>query len=67
LCYLFGLVLSEISFERDEDLDCFQAPLFALAEVTKYKIFSGGRLSELTFEDIRNEVARNGLTRVKPD
>jgi CYTH domain-containing protein len=63
---LFGLVLAEISFESDEELDSFQAPPFALADVTNNKIFSGGRLSELTFEDIRNEVARNGLTRVKP-
>jgi CYTH domain-containing protein len=59
---LFGLVLAEVSFETDEDLARFQKPSFALAEVTNNEIFSGGRLSELTFEDIRNEIARNGLT-----
>jgi CYTH domain-containing protein len=62
---LFGLVLAEVSFESDEDLDNFATPPFALADVTNNEIFSGGRLSELTFEDIRNEVARNGLTRAK--
>jgi len=58
---LFGLVLAEVSFESDEDMANFKTPPFALAEVTNNEIFSGGRLSELTFEDIRNEVARNGL------
>jgi len=60
---LFGLILAEVSFETDEDLDSFAKPPFALAEVTNNEIFSGGRLSELTFEDIRNEVARVGLTK----
>ena len=62
---LFGLVLAEVSFETDEDLDSFLKPPFALADVTNNEIFSGGRLSELTFEDIRNEVARVGLTKAK--
>jgi CYTH domain-containing protein len=62
---LFGLVLAEVSFETDEDLDSFPKPPFALADVTNNEIFSGGMLSELTFEDIRSEVARNGLTKAK--
>ena len=62
---LFGLVLAEVSFETDEDLDSFLKPPFALADVTNNEIFSGGRLSELPFEDIRNEVARVGLTKAK--
>lgn len=62
---LFGLVLAEAGFDTDEDLDSFTLPPFALADVTNNEIFSGGRLSELTFEDIRNEVARNGLTKAK--
>ena len=64
---LFGLVLAEVSFESDEDMASFKTPPFALAEVTNNEIFSGGRLSELTFEDIRNEVARNGLARKKSE
>jgi CYTH domain-containing protein len=58
---LFGLVLAEVSFENDEELDNFPKPLFALAEVTNNEIFSGGRLSELTFADVRKEIERSGL------
>src|ERR1044071_2730909 len=50
---LFGLVLAKPSFEPDEDLDTFLAPPFALADVTNEPLFSGGRLCELTFSDVR--------------
>jgi len=63
---LFGLVLAEVSFETDEELVNFQKPPFAIADVTNNEIFSGGKLSELTFEDIRNEVEQSGLVRSKP-
>src|SRR5229473_5277796 len=46
---LFGLVLAEVSFETDEELDNFPKPPFALADVTNDEIFSGDKLSELTF------------------
>ena len=55
---LFGLVLAEASFETDEELNSFPKPPFAIADVTNNEIFTGGRLSELTFEDIREEVMR---------
>jgi CYTH domain-containing protein len=55
---LFGLVLAEVSFETDEELQSFPRPPFAIADVTNNEIFTGGRLSELTFEDIREEVRR---------
>jgi len=58
---LFGLVLAEVSFETDEELDSFPTPSFALADVTNNQIFSGGKLSELKFEDIRNVVKESGL------
>ena len=60
---LFGLVLAEVSFETDEELDVFPKPPFALADVTSNEIFSGGRLSQLTFADIRDEIERSGLVR----
>ena len=53
---LFGLVMAEVSFETDEEMKEFKAPLFAIAEVTNNELFTGGRLSELTFADIRPEV-----------
>ena len=61
---LFGLVLAETSFETDEELDNFPTPPFALADVTSESLFSGGRLCELTFSDVRAEIAKRGLIRV---
>src|SRR5687767_1760312 len=52
---LFGLVLAEVNFETDDELDHFPTPPFALAEVTNIELFTGGRLHELTFEAVREE------------
>jgi CYTH domain-containing protein len=60
---LFGLVLAEVSFETDEELDNFPKPLFALADVTNEQLFTGGRLCELTFSDVRAEITERGLLR----
>jgi len=57
---LFGLVLAEVSFETDAELDAFPQPAFALADVTNNELFSGGKLSQLGFADIRNEIQRSG-------
>lgn len=53
---LFGLVLAEVSFDSDEEMDAYAKPPFALAEVTNNDLFSGGRLSQLTFADLRQEI-----------
>lgn len=58
---LFGLVLAEVGFETDEDLDSFPSPPFALADVTNNPLFTGGRLCELTFSEVREEILRSGL------
>ena len=58
---LFGLVLAETSFETDEDLDNFPTPPFAVVDVTNEPLFSGGRLCELTFSDVRAEIAKRRL------
>jgi len=55
---LFGLVLAEVSFDTDEELDSFPKPPFALVDVTNNELFSGGRLSELTFTELRPEILR---------
>jgi CYTH domain-containing protein len=60
---LFGLVLAEVSFDTDEELDSIPLPPFAIADVTNHELFTGGKLSELTFEDIRNEISRSALVR----
>lgn len=62
---LFGLVLAEVSFETDEELVNFPMPPFALAEVTNNEIFTGGRLSELKFAEVTDEITRSGLLNVK--
>ena len=53
---LFGLVLAEVSFESDEELDNFTKPGFALIDVTNDPLFSGGRLCEMNFLDLRKEI-----------
>ena len=55
---LFGLVMAEVSFETDEELQNFQKPRFALAEVTNVELFTGGRLCELTFADLRERIIK---------
>lgn len=55
---LFGLVMAEVSFETDEELDGFPKPPFAIAEVTNIELFTGGRLCELAFKDVREEIMK---------
>lgn len=55
---LFGLVLAEVSFESDEEMNSFGTPSYALADVTNNPVFSGGRLSQSSFAEIREEVLR---------
>jgi CYTH domain-containing protein len=55
---LFGLVMAEVSFETDEELENFRKPRFALAEVTNEELFTGGRLCELTFADLRERIIK---------
>jgi CYTH domain-containing protein len=58
---LFGLVLAEVGFETDEELINFPKPPFALADVTQDPAFSGGRLAESTFADVRTLIMNQGL------
>jgi CYTH domain-containing protein len=57
---LFGLVLAEVSFANDEELRSFPKPPFAIADVTNNEMFTGGKLSELSFADIREVIRRSG-------
>lgn len=50
---LWGLVLAETEFETDEELLSFTPPPFVAREVTNEETFTGGRLVELTFEELR--------------
>jgi CYTH domain-containing protein len=62
---LLGLVLAEASFDTDEEMANFAKPDFAIAEVTNNELFTGGRLSQMTFEDVRNEIVRCGYGSTK--
>src|SRR5919107_1442367 len=55
---LRGLITAETDFDTDEEMDAFQAPPFALLDVTREEAFTGARLVELTAEDLRAELAR---------
>jgi CYTH domain-containing protein len=55
---LHGLLLAETEFETDEELDSFPLPSFAAREVTNDELFTGGRLVELSIDEIRAELAR---------
>lgn len=55
---LWGLMLAETEFDSDEELDNFALPSFALADVTNDPVFTGARLVELSFEEIRAELQR---------
>ena len=60
---LFGLVLAEVGFDTDEELDSFAKPPFALADVTNDPVFSGGSLCELRFDEVRKHISERGLLR----
>lgn len=62
---LLGLVLAETSFETDDEMKQLQLPSFALADVTNNEIFTGGRLCQLTFDDIRKEAQQAGLVKAQ--
>ena len=58
---LFGLVLAEVSFETDEELNNYPRPPFAIAEVTNNELFTGGKLCQISFADIRAAIKRSGV------
>lgn len=59
---LFGLVLAEVSFATDEELDNYPQPPFAIAEVTNNELFTGGKLCQVSFADIREAIRRSGTS-----
>ncbi len=58
---LFGLVLAEVSFDTDEEMDSFPKPPFALADVTNDDFSAGANLSELTFCGSARSIFLNGI------
>lgn len=60
---LFGLVLAEVGLDTEEELKQFPMPAFAIADVTNNRFFTGGNLSQLTFEEVRAEILNDGLVK----
>ena len=57
---LFGLVLAEVSFATDEEVKDYAKPSFAIAEVTNNELFTGGKLCQVSFADIREAIRLSG-------
>jgi CYTH domain-containing protein len=55
---LWGLILAETDFETDEEMDGFTKPPFAVMDVTNEEMFTGGRLVDLTIDELRAEIGR---------
>ncbi len=55
---LWGLILAETDFETDEEMAGFALPSFATADVTNEELFTGGRLVDLTIDELRAEMNR---------
>jgi CYTH domain-containing protein len=56
---LWGLILAETEFDTDEEMHAFEPPSFVAREVTDDETFTGGRLVELSFEDLRRKLTMN--------
>lgn len=50
---LWGLMLAEIEFETDEEMNALNVPSFVLTEVTNDEMFTGARLVDQTYDEIR--------------
>jgi CYTH domain-containing protein len=57
---LLGLILAETEFETDEEMNAFAPPRFAVAEVTNDAMFTGARLAETSFDELRQAWQRCG-------
>lgn len=64
---LYGLILAETDFETDEEMDAFQPPPFAFADVTRDELFTGGRLVYTTVDELRAELARRPVAERVPN
>ena len=62
---LFGLVLAEVGFDNDEELEFYPKPSFAIADVTNNELFTGGRLCGLSFADIREAIKGGPMSNVQ--
>jgi CYTH domain-containing protein len=55
---LWGLNLALVTSETEEEMEYFEAPPFAVLEVTNDKFFSGENLIGKNFEDVQAEIQK---------
>jgi CYTH domain-containing protein len=55
---LWGLNISRVEFDSQDDLERFEPPPFAVLEITNDPFFLGENLVTKGFEDVRNEVSK---------
>ena len=55
---LWGLNIARVEFETERELTDFDAPAFAILEITNDPFFLGEILVTKSFEEVRGEVAR---------
>ena len=55
---LRGLILAETDFDNDEEMDAYPLPSFAVMDVSRDEMFTGGGLVHLSAEEIRVQLAR---------
>lgn len=55
---LRGLFLAESDFDDDDEMDAFPPPPFAVADVSRDELFTGGSLAYLTRDEIRQGLER---------
>ena len=53
---LRGLILAETDFETDAEVEDFPPPPFAVADVTREELFTGGRLAYLSADELREGI-----------
>ena len=63
---LFGLCTARVDFGSRENVDAFDAPSFAVFDVTTDEFFEGAHLVSCRFEDIRKHIAHVGSGMHKP-
>jgi CYTH domain-containing protein len=59
---LSGLVLVEVEFKSEEEMNTFSMPEFCLADVTEEPWVEGGHLAGKSYQDIEEELKRFNYT-----
>ena len=62
---LFGLVLAEVSFDNDDELDNFPLPSFALADVTNNELFTWRQVEPVVIRGSSGRIDSERFNQIK--